>query len=196
MSGRAPSVRWSIISAARAPHWSGCRIWRDAAALRGPAGFAARPMRARSSPPAKGSASAWSRQVKPAIRRGLRCWTMRRPCSACAACASADAADDRDRRLAQRLRRRAQIRRPAGARSRRGRLCHRLGPGARHRPGGPSRQHRTAARVAVLAGGHDKIYPPEHEDLLAAIVGTGGLRFRKCRSGMCRAPAIFPGATG
>jgi DNA processing protein len=26
--------------------------------------------------------------------------------------------------------------------------------------------------VAVLAGGHDKIYPPEHEDLLASIVGA------------------------
>jgi DNA processing protein len=28
--------------------------------------------------------------------------------------------------------------------------------------------------VAVLAGGHDKIYPPEHEDLLAAILAGGG----------------------
>src|ERR1700676_2205297 len=28
--------------------------------------------------------------------------------------------------------------------------------------------------VAVLAGGHDKVYPPEHEDLLAAIVASGG----------------------
>ncbi|MDB5632674.1 MAG: putative processing protein DprA [Tardiphaga sp.] len=28
--------------------------------------------------------------------------------------------------------------------------------------------------LAVLAGGHDKIYPPEHEDLLFAIVDTGG----------------------
>jgi DNA processing protein len=27
--------------------------------------------------------------------------------------------------------------------------------------------------VAVLAGGHDKIYPPEHEDLLAAIIKAG-----------------------
>jgi DNA processing protein len=29
--------------------------------------------------------------------------------------------------------------------------------------------------VAVLAGGHDRIYPPEHEDLLAAIVDTKGV---------------------
>jgi DNA processing protein len=28
--------------------------------------------------------------------------------------------------------------------------------------------------VAVLAGGHDRIYPPEHEDLLAAMLGSGG----------------------
>jgi DNA processing protein len=29
--------------------------------------------------------------------------------------------------------------------------------------------------IAVLAGGHDRIYPPEHEDLLAAILaGSGG----------------------
>src|ERR1700710_2805278 len=28
--------------------------------------------------------------------------------------------------------------------------------------------------VAVLAGGHDRIYPPEHEDLLAAILDQGG----------------------
>jgi DNA processing protein len=28
--------------------------------------------------------------------------------------------------------------------------------------------------IAVLAGGHDRIYPPEHEDLLAAIIETNG----------------------
>jgi DNA processing protein len=28
--------------------------------------------------------------------------------------------------------------------------------------------------VAVLAGGHDKVYPPEHEDLLAAMLKSGG----------------------
>ena len=27
--------------------------------------------------------------------------------------------------------------------------------------------------VAVLAGGHDRIYPPEHEDLLASLLATG-----------------------
>ena len=50
--------------------------------------------------------------------------------------------------------------------------------------------------VAVLAGGHDKIYPPEHEDLLAAMLEPAARRFPKCRSATCRAPAIFPGATG
>src|SRR5580698_10346944 len=37
--------------------------------------------------------------------------------------------------------------------------------------------HRTSlagGTLAVLAGGHDKIYPPEHEDLLAAIIASGG----------------------
>src|SRR6201999_1768528 len=37
--------------------------------------------------------------------------------------------------------------------------------------------HRTSIEggtVAVLAGGHDRIYPPEHEDLLAAIIASGG----------------------
>ena len=28
--------------------------------------------------------------------------------------------------------------------------------------------------VAVLAGGHDRIYPPEHEDLLASLLESGG----------------------
>jgi DNA processing protein len=37
--------------------------------------------------------------------------------------------------------------------------------------------HRASIKggtVAVLAGGHDKIYPPEHEDLLAAMLESGG----------------------
>jgi DNA processing protein len=31
----------------------------------------------------------------------------------------------------------------------------------------------TSGTVAMLAGGHDKIYPAEHEDLLAAIIASG-----------------------
>ena len=72
----------------------------------------------------------------------------------------------------------------------------RLRPGARHRSGGASRQRSQSGTVAVLAGGHDRIYPPEHEDLLAALLDTWRRRFPKCRSAMCRAPAIFRGATG
>jgi DNA processing protein len=37
--------------------------------------------------------------------------------------------------------------------------------------------HRTSCAtgtVAMLAGGHDKIYPPEHEELLASIIDAGG----------------------
>jgi DNA processing protein len=37
--------------------------------------------------------------------------------------------------------------------------------------------HRASLKggtVAVLAGGHDRVYPPEHEDLLMAILGSGG----------------------
>ena len=37
--------------------------------------------------------------------------------------------------------------------------------------------HRTtieSGTVAVLAGGHDRIYPPEHQDLLAALLERGG----------------------
>ncbi len=49
--------------------------------------------------------------------------------------------------------------------------------------------------VAVLAGGHDRIYPPEHGDLLAAAARTQAARSPKCRSAMCRAPATFPAAT-
>jgi DNA processing protein len=36
--------------------------------------------------------------------------------------------------------------------------------------------HRTSLKggtLAVLAGGHDRIYPPEHEDLLTAIISAG-----------------------
>ena len=136
-----------------------------------------------------------SRRAKPAIRRGWRRSTMRRRCSACAARRRPDAADHRDRRLAQRLRRRAEIRRPAGARSRRGRLRHCLGL-ARGIDQAAHRASVASGTVAVLAGGHDRIYPPEHEDLLAAIIAARGLRFPKCRSATCRAPAIFRGATG
>jgi DNA processing protein len=37
--------------------------------------------------------------------------------------------------------------------------------------------------VAMLPGGHDKIYPPEHTDLLHTILSHGGA-ISECRSGM------------
>src|SRR3954466_1910485 len=45
--------------------------------------------------------------------------------------------------------------------------------------------------IAVLAGGHDKIYPPEHEDLLAALLETGGT-FPKMPLGPVTRARVFP----
>ena len=49
--------------------------------------------------------------------------------------------------------------------------------------------------IAVLAGGHDRIYPPEHADLVDAILAEGRSS-PKCRSAGSRARAIFPAAIG
>src|ERR1700731_3265421 len=47
--------------------------------------------------------------------------------------------------------------------------------------------------VAVLAGGHDKVYPPEHEDLLAAIIQhAGGAAIPEMRLGHGPGPRDFP----
>jgi DNA processing protein len=46
--------------------------------------------------------------------------------------------------------------------------------------------------VAVLAGGHDKIYPPEHEDLLAAIIGAEGAAISEMPLGHVRRARDFP----
>ena len=46
--------------------------------------------------------------------------------------------------------------------------------------------------VAVLAGGHDRIYPPEHEDLLAAIVGNGGAAISEMPLGHVPRARDFP----
>jgi DNA processing protein len=58
--------------------------------------------------------------------------------------------------------------------------------------------HRTrvaSGTVAVLAGGHDRIYPSEHEDLLAAILDTKGAAISECRSGTSRGRATSHAAT-
>jgi DNA processing protein len=46
--------------------------------------------------------------------------------------------------------------------------------------------------VAVLAGGHDRVYPPEHEDLLAKMVGTGGAAISEMPLGHVPRARDFP----
>src|ERR1700690_2258136 len=46
--------------------------------------------------------------------------------------------------------------------------------------------------VAVLAGGHDRIYPPEHEDLLGAILGSGGAAISEMPLGHVPRARDFP----
>jgi DNA processing protein len=46
--------------------------------------------------------------------------------------------------------------------------------------------------VAVLAGGHDRVYPPEHEDLLATIIETGGAAISEMPLGHVPRARDFP----
>jgi DNA processing protein len=46
--------------------------------------------------------------------------------------------------------------------------------------------------VAVLAGGHDKIYPPEHEDLLAMMLKSGGAAISEMPLGHVPRARDFP----
>lgn len=46
--------------------------------------------------------------------------------------------------------------------------------------------------LVVLAGGHDKIYPPEHEDLLAKILETGGAAISEMPLGHVPRARDFP----
>jgi DNA processing protein len=46
--------------------------------------------------------------------------------------------------------------------------------------------------VAVLAGGHDRIYPPEHEDLLGTIVESGGAAISEMPLGHVPRARDFP----
>jgi DNA processing protein len=39
---------------------------------------------------------------------------------------------------------------------------------------GAARSHVASGTIAVLAGGHDKIYPPEHDELLDNILDAEG----------------------
>jgi DNA processing protein len=46
--------------------------------------------------------------------------------------------------------------------------------------------------VAVLAGGHDRVYPPEHEDLLATIIESGGAAISEMPMGHVPRARDFP----
>jgi DNA processing protein len=46
--------------------------------------------------------------------------------------------------------------------------------------------------IAVLAGGHDRIYPPEHEDLVAAIIDAGGAAISEMPLGHAPRARDFP----
>ena len=46
--------------------------------------------------------------------------------------------------------------------------------------------------MAVLAGGHDRIYPPEHEDLLAAIIAADGAAISEMPLGHVPRARDFP----
>jgi DNA processing protein len=55
--------------------------------------------------------------------------------------------------------------------------------------------HRVAldgGTVAVLAGGLDRVYPPEHEDLFAAIVGSRGAALSEMPLGHIARAHDFP----
>jgi len=46
--------------------------------------------------------------------------------------------------------------------------------------------------IAVLAGGHDRVYPPEHEELLAELVATGGAAISEMPLGHAPRARDFP----
>jgi DNA processing protein len=50
----------------------------------------------------------------------------------------------------------------------------------------------TGGTVAVLAGGHDRIYPPEHEELLATILEAGGAAISEMPLGHVPRARDFP----
>ena len=50
----------------------------------------------------------------------------------------------------------------------------------------------SSGTVAMLAGGHDRIYPPEHEDLLAEIIASGGAAISEMPLGHVPRARDFP----
>jgi DNA processing protein len=54
------------------------------------------------------------------------------------------------------------------------------------------RSSLASGTVAVLAGGHDKVYPPEHEDLLAQMLEAGGAAISEMPLGHVPRARDFP----
>ena len=184
---------WSVISVIRARRSRTCLIWRAvvarqaASVVRGSERRARRLQEARRQPACAGRSPYPPRlatidDAPPllAVRGALGC---------------ADAPDDRHRRLAQRFRRRPEIRRRTGARSRRRRLCHRS-------PGSPAASTRPRIAPALRAARSPRLPAATTRSIRPSMriswprCWHKARRFRKCRSAMCRAPAIFRAATG
>jgi DNA processing protein len=171
-SARAPSVPSSITSAARGRRWSDCRIWR---------GGAARPGRICSEDDAQRELAASGEIGVTLIAPGEAGYPPRLA-----------GIDDAPPLLGVRGRLDALMRPMVaivGSRNASGaglkfaeRLARDLGAAGFVIVSGLARgidqaAHRasiSSGTLAVLAGGHDKIYPPEHEGLLFAILDTGG----------------------
>jgi DNA processing protein len=172
MSARAPSAPSSITSAARGRHWSGCPSWR---------GGAARPGRICSEDDAQRELAASGKMGVTLIAPGEAGYPPRLA-----------GIDDAPPLLGVRGRLDALMRPMiaiVGSRNASGgglkfaeRLARDLGDAGFVIVSGLARgidqaAHRASigsGTLAVLAGGHDKIYPPEHEDLLFTILDTGG----------------------
>ena len=192
MSGRAPSAPCCSISAAPAPRWSGCPIWRGAAAHRVRGGSAARTTRGPNWPPARKIGVSLVAPEEAAYPPRLATLD--------------DAPPLLGVRGAPEVMARPMIaivgsRNASGAGLKfAGQLARDLGDAGFVVISGLARgidqaAHRAtiaSGTVAVLAGGHDRIYPPEHEDLLAALLEHGGADFRNAARPRAARPRFSP----
>ena len=172
--------------------WSGCPIWRGAAARHGRAASAARTRRAPSSPRAESSASSLVAPGEAAYPPRLATLD--------------DAPPLLGVRGAPDVLMRPMIaivgsRNASGAGLKfAGQLARDLGDAGFVVISGLARgidqaAHRATIQsgtVAVLAGGHDRIYPPEHEDLLAALLEHGGAAISEMPLGHVPRARDFP----
>src|SRR3954467_14384323 len=186
MSARAPSTRSSIISAMRARRWSGCPIWGAAGGPPGPggrAGGAARSGRICSEEEARAEIAAAKRIGVTLVAPGEAAYPPRLA-----------TLEDAPPLLGFRVRATPDVlirpmiaivgsRNASGAGLKfAGQLARELGEAGFVVISGLARgidqaAHRATVEsgtVAVLAGGHDRIYPPEHENLLATLLDQGG----------------------